>query len=176
MTKFITVGALLFILLIGIWCIPTPEPGVLPGGHTTIFIYDFLRPIGQVFTGLVGLQIALLLLQQLRPQNWYSTDRMDTLNWLILLFGAFSSGMNLFIGLIQPVLNGMWQYQVEMFARVTGNNTFLYISALLISLLLPLLSQLFWVKRIRQNARLTLVICLLISLPILVEFAIICCN
>lgn len=176
MTKFTTVGALLCILLIGIWCIPAPEPNVLPGWHATIFTYDFLRPMGQVFTGLVGLQIALLLLCQLRPQNWYNTDRMDTLNWLILLFGAFSGGMNLFIGLIQPLANGMWQYQVDFFERTSKVNAFVYIAVMLISLILPLLSQLFWVKRIRQNARLTLVICLLISLPILVEFAIICCN
>jgi hypothetical protein len=165
--KALLVGSILVVLLFSIWLIPDQSnPAILPGWHTTVFLFDFVSIFSKFFLGLLWLQIVLLMTRRVfRLENLYSIDRMDTLNWVILIFGILVGSMYLYVGVIRPLWYDMlgltWQRQ-----KFWGH---FYNLLYVVAMLLPFLPQLFWAKKRRQSVRWTFWICLACITPFLLE-------
>jgi hypothetical protein len=164
----IKTGVLLFLLLVvwlktALW-LWLPDV-VIPGWHETILPLAIRWLIYVIIDVLSFIQILLLLTRLFfRLEHWYTLRRMITLNWLLLFFGGVLGLTNVFSFLIEPFFQGTLRETFLFYKRVFGLGRLLFLVS---ALAFPLISQLFWVKMIRENLRSTLVICLVMQLGLL---------
>lgn len=165
----IKIGALLFLLLLVVWLKTALwlwfPYAVIPGWHQTIIPQPIRWLIYMIIDVLSFIQILLLLTRIFfRLEHWYTLQRMIILNWLLLFFGGVLGLTNVFSFLIEPFFQGRLYENLRFYKRVFGLGRLLFwVSALAF----PLVSQIFWVKTIRQHVRYTLVVCISIQLSFL---------